>query len=339
MTPLTRLPDDLQLALKNGQDLVNSSTLRQLGMSQDRVETLIRRGGLTVLARGVYADAKSTAALEVWPRFALRSRAFVLASPSGTAASDWSAVALHRLPALPPPPAVPSVIRRGPGSSGSNRTCHGRTRFAAIAEQWMTEVDGVAVLSPAIAIVDLLRRCDTLPGLALADAVAAREGTNCSLLEAWQAMRHWPAISRARWVIDKCDPDAQSPLESAGRLAMLRGGLPVPQSNVWVGERRPRFRLDHYWAEERLAAEGDGLAKYHVHEDPEEALRLEKEREWWLHSKGIRTVRYGWRVAVGMPQELADRCRVMLAEPPLPKAGDFQLWPSRVGAALLGLSR
>lgn len=339
MNALNELPDDLRLALKRERGLINAAGLRQVGISQDRVERLVRRGGLTVLARGVYSDATSIAALDEWSKFELRSRAFVLASPGGTAASDWSAVAIHRLPAVLPPPAVPSVIRRGSGLSGSNRTCHGRTRFAAIADEWLTEVDGVAVLRPAVAVVDLLRRCDALAGLTLADAVAARDESNGPLLDAWHAMRRWPSINRARWAIDKCDPDAQSALESAGRLAILRGGLPVPMSNVWIGEGRPRFRLDHYWEKERLAAEGDGLAKYHIDADPEEALRLEKEREWWLHTKGIRTIRYGWKVAVRTPDELAHRCRVLLAEPPLPKGGDFQLWPSRVGAAMLGLSR
>ena len=119
-------------------------------------------------------------------KFALKSRAFVLASPAGAAASDWSAVAIHRLPAMSPPPLVPSVIRLGSRSSDSNRTCHGRTRFAHVPERWLGEVDGAAVVSRAFAAVDVARRCDSVAALALADAVARRDRTNGRMLQAWQ---------------------------------------------------------------------------------------------------------------------------------------------------------
>ena len=173
------------------------------------------------MARGVYADAKSFVSLDSWPSFTLRTRAFLIASPADAVAADWSAVAVHGLPAVPPPPAVPSVIRMGSKSSGSNLTCHGRTRFAAVPERWISEVDGVAVVEPAFAAVDIGRRCHPLTALVLADAVAARDSSSLRLREAWLDMRRWPSINRARWAIDHCDGNAQSALETAGRLAFI----------------------------------------------------------------------------------------------------------------------
>ena len=333
------LPAEIQDALLTSHGLITSAACRELGLSHDRVERMVRNEALTVLARGVYGAGSAVSALPPWPRFALRSKAFILASPVGAVAADWSAVALHRLPVVSPPPAVPSVIRQGSRGSGSNRTCHGRTRFAAVEDRWISCVDDTRAVLPAIAAVDLFRTCDPLTALVLADAVAARDGSNGMLMRAWEDMRRWPGINRSRWAIERCDPNAQTALESAGRLAFIRAGLPVPASNVWVGESGPRYRLDHYWARERLAAEGDGISKYLIDGDPARALQQEKDREWWLHSKGIRTIRYTWKLAVGSPDELAKRCRSLLTEPALPTDGELQFWTAREGAEILGLHR
>jgi len=332
------LPNEIQHALQSGHGLISASACREIGLSQDRVEGFVRRGGLVVLAKGIYADARAVAALEPWPEFALRSRAFVLASPPGTLAADWSAVAIHRLPTVSGPPTVPSVIRQGSRSSGSNRTGNGRTRFAAVPDRWLMQVDGTAVAHPALATVDLGRRCSPLAALALADAAARLAGSNGQLLSAWDDVRGWPYAKRAKWFVDNSDPDADTALETAGRLAFLRAGLPIPRSNVWVGEYVPRYRLDHYWVADRLAVEGDGISKYLIGNDPARALRQEKERELWLQSKGIRVVRYGWKLAVGSPSVLADRCRMMLGQPALPVAGELRWWSSRAGSEMRGFS-
>src|SRR5664279_4174476 len=287
------------------------------------------------LAKGVYAEAAAYRALEPWPRFALRSRAFVASSPADVIAADWSAVALHRLPATREPPPVPSVIRPTPKRSGSNRTCHGRTRYAAVRERWIAQVDAVPVFVPAVVAVDLARHTDHWRALALADAAANRAGSNESLRMALHDMSLWPGITRARWAVENADADVESPLESAGRCAFIHSHLPIPLSNVWVGERYPLFRLDHYWAEHRLAAEADGMGKYLIGDDPAAALRREKDRELWLEAHGVRVIRYTWALATRYPQVLADRCRERLAEPMTPARQEIRWWPSRTGSAIL----
>ena len=324
--------------LQSGGGLVSSASCREAGVSYSQVERMVRRGGLVLLARGVYADASAFNALQPWPRFAQRSRAFILASPAQTMACDWSAVAVHQLPTTSPPPAVPSALRPRPSLSGSNRTCHGRTRFASVETRWWSVKNGTAVLATAFAAVDLARRADRLAALTVADAVARREGRD-GMTAALTAVSNWPAIGRARWVVEHCDGDAESALETAGRYAFLRGALPPPVTNAWVGDDAPRFRLDHLWPQFRLAAEGDGISKYALGGDPRDVLRREKEREWWLQRKGIRVIRYGWKLAVHHPTDLVDRCRIMLAEPALPIQGELRWWPSAEGSALLGLRR
>ena len=103
----------------------------------------------TLVALGeAVADPAGTeiAGLRGWPLFELQSRAFVIASPSDTYASDWSAVALHGMPTKARPPQAPSVIRLGSRVSGSNLTVHGRTRFASVPDRWLTDVKGVRTM-------------------------------------------------------------------------------------------------------------------------------------------------------------------------------------------------
>ncbi|WP_420121491.1 hypothetical protein [Nakamurella sp.] len=333
----TTMPANLHAALAD-DGLITAARCRDLGVSADRVERLLRSGALTVLAKGVYAERRAVEALGEWPAFRLRTRAFVMASPANTHASDWSAVALHELPTRSAPPPVPSVIRLGSRASGSNRTLHGRTRFAAVADRWLTEIDGTATLRPSFAAVDLARGLDRRSGLILTDAAAGREGSLEGLAQAERDIAAWPGHGRARWAVAHACPDVESPLESVGRYALLRAGLPVGASNVWVGETVPCWRLDHYWAEHRLAAEADGIGKYGLLGDPLAALRAEKEREWQLQEWGIRVVRYTWTIATLTPDALAGRIASLLRAEPLPADRLLRTWSRRDGFLARGMT-
>jgi hypothetical protein len=298
---------------------------------------MLRRKTLVSLAKGVYGDADSVAQLAPWPRFQLRSRAFVLASPDETYGSDWSAVALHEMPTKLDPPTVPSVIRLGSRGSGSNRTIHGRTRFASVDDRWLTEVDGVATLRPAFVAVDLARGCDRRMALMLTDAAATHDQSRAGLAQASQDMALWPHIGKAGWAVTNADPDVESPLESVGRFALLQAGMPTGLSNAWIGETYPHYRLDHYWPELRLGAEADGLDKYGTR-DPAAALRAEKQREWHLQEWGVRLVRYTWSTAFSAPEILAHRCWVMMNSAPLPATREVRVWSRLEGYALRGMT-
>ena len=116
----------------------------------------------------------------------------------------------------------------------------------------------------------------------------------------------------------------------------MSAGLPPSRTNEWVGEYVPEFRLDHYWAEQRVGVEADGLGKYLA--NPAAAIRTEKAREWQLQRMGIRVVRYGWTVMLRSPDLLAARVRELLDAPPLPP-GRLRTWPNQEGRALLGMDR
>ena len=83
-------------------------------------------------------------------------------------------------------------------------------------------------------------------------------------------MHGWPGTDDATWVVEHADHRAETPLEYLGRLACIEGGLPVPLSNVWVGDGYPLL-----------------------------------EREWALRRLGLDVVRYDWELAAHRRDELA----------------------------------
>lgn len=330
----SRLPPELSEAIATGEGLVRRSELNRLGLPRSKVDRLLRRELIVPLANGIYADPTVVAAASPWELHRLRTRAFIMVSPPNTYAADWSAVALHQLATMGDPPAVPSVIRPRPGRSGSNLTVNGRTRFTAVPDRWLGEIDGTGVVGAAFAAVDIGRRADRLTSLVLADAVAAREHGRELLAGAVADIDGWPGDHHAAWAVRHCDADVESPLESIGRLAFIIAGLPPSRSNEWVGEYVPELRLDHYWPEHRVGAEADGLNKYA--DNPALAIRNEKEREWRIQRMGIRIIRYGWKVAAGSPDVLAAQVRELLNAPPLPPKR-LRTWPHQEGRAMLGM--
>lgn len=333
------LPRDIIDLLIDRVGLISAADLAGAGAGRRRRTTLLEHQLLVAVTPGVYTAAALPAQLDEWSWFALRSRALVLAAPPDAAAADWSAVALRDLPHLGRPPALPCVIRHATPPRGSDRLACGRVRFASLDPEWVTTVAGVAVVHPAVTAIDIGRRSGRLATLMVADAVARLPDGRESMAAAREAMRHWPGSGRASWAVANADGDCESPLETAGRYALLRSDLPRPQSNVWVGVDQPRYRLDHYWAEQRLALEGDGLHKYQLAgaHGEYDALLVEKDREFELRGWGVTTERYTWRRALFEPAAVAGRCAAVLAAPTRPGHPDLRCWSAAEGYHLRGM--
>lgn len=336
MPATPKRPDPIAEVLAAGDGLIRATECERLRISRGRLYRMVERGTLVCVAKGVYADATILNGTDRWAAFRLRTRAFVLVSPPQTYAADWSSVILHGLPTVGAPPKVPSVLRPGSTGSGSNTTGWGRTRFANVPDRWLAEVEGTAALRPAFAAVDIARRAPTMASLVVADGVARRPGGREEMAGALADIEGWAGAGRAGRIVRLTDPDAESPLETIGRLAFLKAKLPASRSNCWVGEFQPEFRLDHYWPEFRVGAEADGVGKYLA--DPAAAIRKEKAREWRFQELGIRLLRYGWTNAYHSPAALADQLRVLLAAPLPPATASIRLWSRTEGAALLGIS-
>ena len=232
---LTRLPSHLIDLLSERSGPITSAQLAAVGFDRHRTGRWVHRGLLLPLADGVFTAAGVRELVDDWTWFALRSKAFLIASAPDAFAGSWSAVALHDLPAVGPPPPLPCIIRTGRPPRGTERTGNGWTRFATVPPDLCDTVCGLPVLSAPGAVIDIGRRASRLSTLVVADAVALRAGSTRAMGVALERLERWPWTLRSRWAVEHADPDCESPLETIGRFAIIQAGLPTPRSNVWLG--------------------------------------------------------------------------------------------------------
>lgn len=123
-------------------------------------------------------------------------------------------------------------------------------------------VGGRRTTSPAWTAVEVARGLRRPRALATLDA-ALRSGT-CSRADLWRAaveQKGRRGIVAVRDLLPLADPRSESPMESEARLAMLDGGLPVPELQYEIVDGNGDLRrLDFAWPDLRVAAEYDGVA-------------------------------------------------------------------------------
>ena len=130
--------------------------------------------------------------------------------------------------------------------------------------------------SPAWTAVEVARSLRRPRVLATLDA-ALRKGS-CSRPDLWRAASQQAGrrgIVVVRDLIALADGLAESPMESEARLAMIDGGLPIPelQYKIVDGNGEPR-RVDFAWPGQRVAVEYDGV-DWHSGAD---AMRRDRKR-------------------------------------------------------------
>jgi AbiEi antitoxin C-terminal domain/Protein of unknown function (DUF559) len=140
------------------------------------------------------------------------------------------------------------------------------------------------VTSPAWTAVEVARSLRRPRMLATLDA-ALRSGA-CSRPDLWRAAVQQAGrrgIVAVRDLIALADRRAESPMESEARLAMIDGGLPIPELQFEIidgnGELR---RVDFAWPDERVAVEYDGVD---WHSEPD-AMRRDRKRRAALEAVG-----------------------------------------------------
>jgi len=165
-------------------------------------------------------------------------------------------------------------------------------------------VDGRRATSPAWTAIEVARGLRRPRALATLDA-ALRSGT-CSRPDLWRAaveQKGRRGIVAVRDLLVVADPRSESPMESEARLAMLDGGLPVPELQYELldgnGDLR---RLDFAWPDHRVAAEYDGVA---WHTGPE-AMTSDRRRHNALAD-------VGWTVVSIVADDVRHREREMVA--------------------------
>ena len=138
--------------------------------------------------------------------------------------------------------------------------------------------------SPAWTAVEVARSLRRPRALAALDAALRSE--TCGRGELWRTATEQAGrrgIVAVRELLMHADPRAESPMESEARLAMIDGGLPVPELQYEIVDGNGDLRrVDFAWPAQRLAVEYDGVD---WHSDPD-AMRKDRRRQAALQDIG-----------------------------------------------------
>lgn len=278
--------------------VVSRRQLTDLGLGKGAIAGRVARGTLRRQAQGVYAvgrpadhpNAPFAAAL-----LALRSAGWVAGRSAGAL---WDVLPLDAAAPVevvvlgPPPRSRPGVRVRA-----TTRLDHAdRARRATL-----------PVTGLARTLVDLAEQLDAGElERAVAEAIALHD---LNVAAVRSAMERRPATRGCvvlRGVLDAADGPRRSRSEAEARfLALVRDArLPVPATDVRIGG----FRVDAFWARERVVAEVDGFAFHRSRRK----FDLDRERDAVLQSAGYLVFRATWRQIVDEPTATAARLAAVL---------------------------
>jgi hypothetical protein len=185
---------------------------------------------------------------------------------------------------------------------------------AALPDEDLQVVRGLAVTSPARTLADCLRLLPAEDAVPLVDAALRRGASTRAEVEAVLARQYtWPFAGVAAASLALVDPRRESALESRSAVVMHRHAIPAPEPQVRILDTRGRqvARVDFAWLRWGVVGEADGRVKYSG--DAARAIEEEKDRQARLEALGLVVVRWGARHLHGDLPELVRRLRAALA--------------------------
>ena len=286
-------------AAADRQGVLSRQQLVAAGVSHAALSRALAAGRVIRVRRRVYAPAP----LPPLPRFLVTDRgvdphvvpvvrAVLLELGPGAAAAARTAAVLRGWDLLHEPRRAVEVVV----PHGSDRAPTGvllrqvrRTR-----SEDLVPLRGLAPLRVTTAVQTVLDCALVLPRLdATVVADSALRAGDTTVEELRDAVAHLPdrrGAARARRVLEGCDPECGSVLESVQRVRMLLAGLDGFATQV-VLRTAPVLRVDFCFAADRLVVEVDG-ARWHP--DP----ARDQHRDNALAALGWRVLRFTWHEVV-----------------------------------------
>lgn len=266
----------------------------------DDLLTALRSGRLRRVQRGVYLPRRVDSTPLLLARAAMLSAGVPSAVPSHATAAR-----VHNL-AVPDEHRVQHVTVIPKQRRHNRRDLHFHTRSLACGE---VEVhDGVPLTSLPRTLADLTTSLERLPAVwALDDALRRQVCAKADIegvVERWQG----GAGCVTAWArLDEADGVAESMLETAGRLVLRDGGvpLPIPQYTVHAPDGTVVARLDGAYLREKVALEFDGTDPHGV---PEAVFR-DRLRQNRLLELGWTVLRFTWWDVMRDPAGVAATVR------------------------------
>jgi hypothetical protein len=280
-------------------------------VSDFKIRRLVRDGVLKPLGRGAYTRAAALAEVGGDPagEHALEVAAVLAVARPGPVGSHQSAAIIHGLDLMGRRPAGAITVTRPPGlGSGSTDRAGAHIHIAALPEGHVTVRNGVRVTSVARTVVDLARTTPFRDGVVVADSALRTGQTSKEELRAIAAeCAKWPGIRQAQLVVDFCDGQSESVLESISRVAFRDHGIPAPELQVWVGGEEGGVvgRADFLWRRYGTIGEADGALKY---ADTSRAIS-QLRRDAALRREGFEVVHFTWEEINRVPHHVAAAIR------------------------------
>ena len=293
--------DALDIAGQSGKVFTRADALAA-GLTDRQLGGRIRRGELHVLRPGVYVEGDEDVDLVMLATAALSKLG------SDAVISHQTAALIHGLALLGPRLAAVDATR----PAAQDRTPDGypslRSLRAGLPADHVVEVGGLRVTSPARTVFDVARTSSFRSGVVTADsALHAGLVTTGSVLAVADDCRRWPGKRRAVEAVEFGDPLCESVTESVSRVLIRDGGLPIPRTQVVLGDDDGVIgRVDFFW-EEGVVGEADGRIKYAG--DDLHPLWAEKLRQERLENAGFIVVRWTWSELFNDPDRVVRRIR------------------------------
>jgi hypothetical protein len=291
-----------------------------LGVGDDRLTGLVRRGEIERLRPGMYAagSAPPVAPADRGLRHVEGARAALTHHASGFVLSHMTAVALHGLPL--PLGWTGKVELTAVEATQRSRSAPGVTvHHADSTPTDVTCVHDLRVTTPSRTVADCLRNYGPRVSVPIADA-AVRTGMTTPLEIEGQLdrQRRWRGRPRALQSLLLVDGRRESWLESYAFVLFDEWGIATPEPQVWVidplGE--PVGRVDGGWLGDATVLELDGKTKYGTTDGPEPPRPwfAEKVRYDRMGNLGLERVRLGLpdlrRGRAWVTRTIEDRRRV-----------------------------
>ena len=291
-------------------EIILLSELRARGLDHPEIRHLVRTGELERIRRGAYSRRTVDASIEQRHRRLISAITAFLGD--GAAISHGSAAVMHGLPVWRS--SIARIHATRSRSYGGRRRKNLHVHPAPLVEDDTVIVDGVLTTSLARTVLDLSRTIPLAQAVAAGDRALATGLTDADLSVVLARMERWPGVRRARVAASMLDARSESPGESFSRVELVRQGLPQPQLQVEILDRRGGVigRGDFGWDEHRTIGEFDGRIKYgrllRPGEAVEDVVYAEKLREDAIRDEGWQVVRWTWS-DLKQPDVLADRIR------------------------------
>jgi hypothetical protein len=300
------------------------------GLTRRKLEGLVASGQVARVRRGAYAASGLFDQEDIDPGLALAAEAAAVLATGrlpGTVVSHHCAARLHGMTIFresawrdfrkaEAEPAIKKIILTVPPPALTRRRSAEDVvvHVAALPRKHVDKMFfGVPVTTGARTVADIARTATFREAVVIADsALRTRSATRSAIQRVLQECKGWPGVEQAREATEFATNLSESVLESCARVTFRDYGLPVPELQVGIADKKGTIiaRADFCWLEFGTLAEGDGMLKYRTEDDMAKHVK----RDSLLQAEGWDVVHFTWAELFGDPEQVVGRIRTSFAE-------------------------